>query len=98
MPAAATVEIACDESGFSGTNLLDPASPVIAHAGVDLSVAEAADVLGTLRSRFNHRRAEEHKAHLLLRPGQDDAVEWFLGALEGRSSVHVVDKRDHLAS
>lgn len=99
MPAPApVVEIACDESGFSGTNLLDPVSPVIAHAGVDLTEPEAAALLATLRSRFNHRRTAEHKAHLLLRPGQDDAVEWFLGELEGRSSVHVVDKRDHLAS
>lgn len=72
--AASVVEVACDESGFSGTNLLDPASPVIAHAAVDLTVAEAADVLGTLRSRFNHRRTAEHKAHLLLRPGQPEAV------------------------
>jgi len=93
----AVVEIACDESGFSGTNLLDPASPVIAHAAVDLTVAEAAAVLGTLRSRFNHRRTTEHKAHLLLRPGQPEAVAWFLAELEGRSTVHVVDKRDHVA-
>ena len=28
------VEIACDESGFSGSNLLDVATPVIAHASV----------------------------------------------------------------
>ncbi len=95
--ATATVEVACDESGFSGTNLLDPASPVIAHAAVDLTVAEAAAVLGTLRSRFNHRRTAEHKAHLLLRPGQPEAVRWFLAELAGRSTVHVVDKRDHVA-
>ncbi|SKC61698.1 hypothetical protein [Krasilnikoviella flava] len=99
VPAGApdVVEIACDESGFSGTNLLDPASPVIAHAGVDLSEAEAAAVLGTLRSRFNHRRTAEHKAHLLLRPGQPEAVAWFVAELAGRSTVHVVDKRDHVA-
>ena len=28
------VEIACDESGFSGTNLLDAATPVFTHASV----------------------------------------------------------------
>ena len=39
--AGAVVEIACDESGFSGTNLLDPATPVITHASVDLGVDEA---------------------------------------------------------
>ena len=32
------VEIACDESGFSGTNLLDAATPVLTHASVDLRV------------------------------------------------------------
>ncbi|MFI2104545.1 hypothetical protein ACH436_14715 [Isoptericola sp. NPDC019693] len=94
---AVVVEIACDESGFSGTNLLDPASPVIAHASADLTRDEAAAVLATLRSRFHHRGATEHKAHLLLRPGQPEAVAWFLSELAGRSTVHVVHKRDHVA-
>ncbi|MFD6176514.1 MULTISPECIES: hypothetical protein [unclassified Isoptericola] len=94
---AAVVEVACDESGFSGTNLLDPASPVIVHAGVDLTEAEAAELLGTLRTRFHHRGTTEHKAHLLLRPGQPEAVAWFRDVLDGRSTVEVVDKRDHLA-
>ena len=34
--AGAVVEVACDESGFSGSNLLDGATPLIAHASVDL--------------------------------------------------------------
>ena len=46
------VEIACDESGFSGTNLLDPASPVITHASVDLTVPEAGEVVAVLPSRL----------------------------------------------
>ncbi|GGI10438.1 hypothetical protein GCM10007368_31240 [Isoptericola cucumis] len=93
-----TVEIACDESGFSGTNLLDPRSPVIAHGSVDLTPAEAAEVLAVLRSRFGHRRTAEHKAHLLLRPGQLPALEWFLAELDGRAHVHVVDKRAFVAA
>ncbi|MFC8597036.1 hypothetical protein [Isoptericola sp. NPDC057191] len=95
---AQVVEVACDESGFSGTNLLDPASPVIVHAAVDLGEADAAELLGTLRTRFHHRGTTEHKAHLLLRPGQPEAVAWFRDALDGRSTVHVVDKRGHLAA
>ena len=47
------VEIACDESGFSGSNLLDPASPVITHASVDLAVPEADEVITVLRSRLS---------------------------------------------
>ena len=39
--AGAVVEIACDESGFSGTNLLHAATAVITHASVDLSAGEA---------------------------------------------------------
>jgi hypothetical protein len=47
LPPAATVagavaEIGCDESGFSGTNLLHPATPVMTHASVDLHADEAA--------------------------------------------------------
>ena len=73
------VEIACDESGFSGSNLLDPASPVITHASVDLAVPEAAEVVAVLRSRL--RRASEYKSNQLLRPEQRPALEWFLTAL-----------------
>ena len=90
------VEIACDESGFSGTNLLDPASPVITHAGVDLAVPEAAEVMSVLRSRLDGRA--EYKSHQLLRPEQRPALEWFLTALHGRAHVHVIDKTGYVAA
>jgi hypothetical protein len=48
----AVVEIASDESGFSGTNLLHPATPVITHASVDLCTGEAVELITALRSRF----------------------------------------------
>src|SRR3954447_12269349 len=48
----AVVEIACDESGFSGSNLLDTATPVFTHASVDLRVDEAVELVGALRSGF----------------------------------------------
>jgi hypothetical protein len=88
------VEIACDESGFSGTNLLDPASPVITHASVDLAVPEAADVIAVLRSR----RRSEYKSNQLLRPEQRPALEWFLTTLRGRAHVHVIDKTGYVAA
>src|SRR5215472_14206255 len=43
------VEIGCDESGFSGSNLLDAATPVFTHASVDLGLDEAAELIGGLR-------------------------------------------------
>ena len=49
--AGAVVEIACDESGFSGTNLLDAATPVITHASVDLSIGEAVRLMTDFAGR-----------------------------------------------
>ena len=90
------VEIACDESGFSGSNLLDPASPVLTHASVDLAIPEATEVVAVLRSP-RHRRLE-FKSSQLLRPGQRPALEWFLTALRGRAHVHVIDKTGYVAA
>lgn len=90
------VEIACDESGFSGSNLLDPALPVITHASIDLSVPEATEVVAVLRSRLGHR--PEYKSSQLLRPGQRPALEWLLTGLRGRAHVHVIDKTGYVAA
>ncbi|MFB6722204.1 hypothetical protein ACFCV3_18655 [Kribbella sp. NPDC056345] len=88
------LEIACDESGFSGSNLLDPAAPVITHASVDLTVAEAAEVLGGVRVRT----AKEYKSNRLLRPEQRPVLRRFLSALGGRAHVHVIDKTSYVAA
>jgi hypothetical protein len=102
--AGPVVEIACDESGFSGTNLLDPASPVITHASVDLSAAEAAGLIAALRSGFpsspsSPSSPHEFKSGQFLRgPKAGEALEWFLTALRGRSHVHLVDKEYFLVT
>jgi hypothetical protein len=90
------VEIACDESGFSGTNLLDPASPVITHASVDLSLPEATEMVSVLRSSLYHR--SEYKSSQLLRSEQRRALEWFLTALRGHAHVNVIDKTGYVAA
>ena len=101
-PVAATdgavVEIACDESGFSGSNLLDAATPVITHASVDLSVGEAADLIARLRSGVEGSPDELKSAAFLRGPRAGDAQAWFLAALSGRAHVHVIDKEYFLAT
>ncbi len=92
----AVVEIACDESGFSGTNLLDTATPVFTHASVDLRLDEAAALIQGLRSGFQCP-SNELKSGQLLR-GAGEAVEWLLGALSGRAHVYLVDKEYFLAT
>lgn len=91
-PAGAVVEIACDESGFSGTNLLRSTEPVITHASVDLSAGEAAELLAALRSGFRFSPHEFKSGQLLRGAGAGEALEWFLTALAGRAHVTVVDK------
>ncbi len=86
------VEIACDESGFSGTNLLDPATPVITHASVDLSTDEAVGLMADLRSGFRFSPHEFKSGQFLRGSGAGDVLEWFLTVLNGRAYVHLVDK------
>jgi uncharacterized protein DUF3800 len=99
--AGPVVEIACDESGFSGTNLLDPASPVITHASVDLSVAEATGLIAALRSGFSSPPSSPHEfksGQFLRGPKAGEALGWFLTALRGRAHVHPVDKEYFLVT
>jgi hypothetical protein len=98
-PATGTVvEIACDESGFSGTNLLDPATPVFTHASVDLRTEEAEKLVAVLRSGFRLSPEEVKSGRFLRSPGAGEALGWFLTALRGRAHVHVVDKQYFLAT
>jgi hypothetical protein len=89
----AVLEVACDESGFSGRNLLDPATPVLTHASVDLTGAEAAALLAGLGTG----PAAELKSGRFLR-GPSATVDRFLGALAGRAHVHRIDKELFLAT
>lgn len=94
----AVVEIACDESGFSGTNLLHPASPVITHASVDLCIGEAVELITALRSGFGFWPNEFKSGQLLRNPAAGEALEWLLAALRGRAHVHLVDKEYFLVT
>jgi hypothetical protein len=92
------VEIACDESGFSGTNLLDAATPVFTHASVDLSRDEAADLVDALRSGFPWPLGEFKAGQLFRRPRGRESLGPLLTALTGRAHVHVVDKEYFLVT
>ena len=96
--AAGVVEIACDESGFTGTNLLHPSSPVLVHASVDLRADEAADLMRTLRSGFRLSPNELKSAQFLRGARSTELRHWFLSTLAGRAHVQLVDKKLYLAT
>jgi len=96
--AGPVVEIACDESGFSGSNLLHPATPVITHASVDLSVGEAVEVIAALRSEFRFSPNEFKSGQFLRSRQAGQALDWLLAALNGRAHVHLIDKEYFLVT
>ena len=94
-PAGAQAnEIACDESGWEGANLVAGSSDVIAYASVRLSVEAAADYLGELRGRAEHMK-REYKASDVLRADRRAMVSYLLGPdgpLCGYAFVHLTEK------
>jgi hypothetical protein len=96
--AGTVVEIACDESGFSGTNLLHPAIPVITHASVDLGAGEAAGLIAALRRGLRFSPNEVKSGQLLRGPNAGETLAWFLAALSGRAHIHLVDKEYFLVT
>jgi hypothetical protein len=88
------VEIACDESGSEGENLVGGETDVFAHAGVRLTPEAAQACVSEIRARIGSP-AEEYKANHLLRGKHRPVLEWLLdpaGPLAGRGHVHLTDK------
>jgi hypothetical protein len=91
LPAA--LEIACDESGFTGGNLTFP-NAVFSHASVAIGAEEARAVIERLRRRTQARG--ELKAGWLLRRADRADLGWLLGTegpVGSRAWVHLVDVR-----
>lgn len=89
------LEIACDESGAEGENLIGAINAVFAHAGVRFGVAEAAERVREIRARAPSP-VQEYKAGHILREKNRATLEWVLGPsgpLEGHAHVHLTEKR-----
>src|SRR5215470_9698931 len=93
-PTEHALEIACDESGWEGSNLATGNSDVIAHASVRLAVDAATDCIRALQVRSG-RYSYEYKASHLLRTGGGSDLAGFLGPsgpVHGRARVHLTHK------
>lgn len=95
-----SLEIACDESGWEGTNLAAANSELIAHASVRLDMAAAADCMRALRARSG-RQNYEFKASHLRKVAQGAEVAGFLGPagpVHGRARIHLTHKSCFIVS
>ncbi|MFJ2564997.1 MULTISPECIES: DUF3800 domain-containing protein [unclassified Streptomyces] len=87
-------EVACDESGSDGENLIDGNTDVFAHASVLLPVESAAGCVQEIRHRIRSP-AEEYKANHLLREKHRAVLEWVLspaGPMYGHARVDLTEK------
>ena len=92
--------ISCDESGYTGPNLLSVSQPVFAYAAHTLSVAQAVDLINKVRKqRRPPIQAVELKASKLRERGDWPAIAAeILEATDGRFLFIVMDKRLALAA
>ncbi len=87
-------EIACDESGWEGANLVAGSSDVIAYASVRLSAEAATEYLCELSGRAG-RVTREYKASRVLRADRRSTVTSLLGPagpIHGNAFVHLTEK------
>jgi hypothetical protein len=88
------VEIACDESGFSGSNLVRTDTKVFTHASVRLRTEDATRCVDEIRDRAGDP-AREYKSARLMRARDRTLLVWLLGPtgpLLGNAHVHLTDK------
>jgi hypothetical protein len=93
-PTGRLVEVACDESGSEGENLVGGNTDVFAHASVRLTAESAADCIREIRDRIRSP-ALEYKAGHLLREKHRPVLTWLLGPsgpMAGHAHVHLTDK------
>jgi hypothetical protein len=96
-PEERHIEIACDESGFSGGNLVGGGhSPVFAHASVHIKAETANELIQHLRREIGARGDGEYKSPEILRPRRRPVVLWLLGPsspIYGNAFVHLTNTR-----
>lgn len=89
--------ISCDESGYTGNNLLNAGQRFFAYASHDLSLSDAGRLITQVR-RDHPVQMPELKAQKLLRSPRGRAlIVDVLNAMQGRYIVSLYDKRVSLA-
>lgn len=92
-----TQEIYCDESGFSGNNLLDQVQPFFVYASIAISHEEAADCVDELIKTYGVQGGELKGRTLVKYNKGRKAASTILDRYHDRLKVVVFDKKYALA-
>jgi hypothetical protein len=90
-------EIYCDESGFTGNNLLDEATPFFAYATVAVSHEEAKEFVERVIKDYKVQSGELRFQKLIKRRRGKEAITYILKNFSHRAKVAVNDKKFNLA-
>ena len=96
MTATRHLEIACDESGFTGGNLVGGQNQVFAHASVRMNPGDARKLVASLLQQIGAHGSGEYKAAELLRSRHRPVLKWLLSdssPIRGNAYVHLTDTR-----
>ncbi len=86
-----------DESGFTGNNLLDPAQPVFAYAGVAVDPADAFSLHSEMITRFQLQGDELKGKNLVQSNRGRKAISWLLSECKNNTLVTISNKNFALA-
>lgn len=90
--APTALEVACDESGFTGSDLLQKDQRYFTYASVEVSDVEAFEMIKSAR-RLHPVQMPELKARALMGSSRGrELIASLLSSLEGRYTVSVNDK------
>jgi Protein of unknown function (DUF3800) len=90
-------EIYCDESGFTGNNLLDEATPFFAYATVAVSHEEAEEFVERVIKDYKVQTSELKFQKLIKYSRGKQAITYILKAFSHRAKVSINDKKFNLA-
>lgn len=90
--------IYCDESGFTGNNMLNEEQPYFSYVGVNLSAKEAEEIVNLFKQKYNIQM-KELKGQALLAKGNKykDAVDELFNSLLPNTKITVSLKKYSLA-
>jgi hypothetical protein len=92
--AARHIDIACDESGFSGGSLVGGQNPVFAHASVRIELEDARQLVDSLLRQIGAHGSGEYKAAELLRARHRPVLLRLLASsspIQQNASVHLTN-------
>ena len=90
-------QIYCDESGFSGNNLLTDDGRFFVYSSVALTESEAAELVRDTIAKHRVQGGELKAKNLLGNPKHVDAIDEIVTAALGRTKLVIFDKRYALA-